>query len=146
MAERVGASVSDLIANKKLREKINPGEFVTEFVGLPTLNDIMQELAKPGRDLRKRFELFEFDKEVRSIEDLKVGIILPGIVTNITAFGAFIDVGVHQDGLVHISKISNKFIRDPGEVLRLNQKVKVKVMDVDRVRKRIGLSIKDVEE
>ncbi len=145
MAERVGASISELIANEKLREKINLGEFVTEFVGLPTLNDIMQELAKPGRDLRKRFELFEFDKEVRSIKDLKVGIILPGIVTNITAFGAFIDIGVHQDGLVHISKISNKFIRDPGEVLRLNQKVKVKVMDVDMERKRIGLSMKDVE-
>ena len=106
----------------------------------------MQELAKPGRDLRKSFELFEFDKEVRSIKDLKEGIVLPGIVTNITAFGAFIDIGVHQDGLVHISKIANKFIRDPGEVLRLNQKVKVKVMDVDMVRKRIGLSIKDVEE
>src|SRR5690606_29992992 len=113
-------------------------------VGLPTLTDILNELAKPGRDPREQLEAFEFGN-VHKIEDLRTGMILPGIVTNITAFGCFVDIGVHQDGLVHISHLANKFIKDPNEVVKVHQKVQVKVMEVDPNRKRIGLSIKEAE-
>jgi len=111
-------------------------------VGLPTLHDIMDELAKPGRDPREKFELFQFADGVEKIEDLKPGMKLPGIVTNVTAFGAFVDIGVHQDGLVHISHLADKFVRDPNEVVKVHQKVSVTVLDIDIPRKRISLSMK----
>ncbi len=146
MAGKAGCSVGDLLEKQEFREIIRPEEFVTEKVGLPTLHDIMQELAKPGRDPRSKFEMFEFAKDINSIEDLKPGMKLPGIVTNITKFGAFVDIGVHQDGLVHVSQMANRFIRDPGEVVKLNQKVMVVVVEVDHARKRIQLSMKGAED
>lgn len=142
MAARVGASVSDLMASKELRSKINIEEFVDGDCGLPTLQDIMKELDKPGLDPRAKFEVFEFDKNVTRIEDLKEGMVLPGIVTNITAFGAFVDVGVHQDGLVHISQMANRRVNDPNEVVHLHQHVQVKVLEVDLKRHRISLTLK----
>ena len=145
MAENIGCSVNDLVEKEELRKKIKLENYITENVGLPTLQDILSELSKPGRDPRKKFDFFEFDKDVHCIKDLKLGMILPGIVTNITAFGAFVDIGVHQDGLVHISQLANKFISDPNEIIKLNQKVKVKVLEIDIERKRISLSMKDVE-
>ena len=145
MAAKAGAKVAELIANAELRGTINLKEFIIAEVGLPTLNDIMLELARPGRDPRQKFDIFEFDKSVSSLEDLHEGMILPGIITNITAFGAFVDVGVHQDGLVHVSQMANKFVKDPNEVVKLNQKVMVKVMDVDIKRRRISLSIKEAQ-
>lgn len=143
MAASLGCTVADLIAKEELRSKIKPEKFVTETAGLPTINDILSELAKPGRDPREKFDLFEFDNSINTIEDLKIGMILNGIVTNITAFGAFVDIGVHQDGLVHVSQMANRFVRDPNEVVKLTQKVKVKVMEVDVARKRISLSMKE---
>ena len=144
MARDLEADVPQLIADESLRKKIRLQDYVSEKTGLPTLEDIMQELARPGRDPRQKFDVFEFDRSVNSIQDLREGMVLPGIVTNITAFGAFVDVGVHQDGLVHISQLANKFVRDPNEVVRLNQKVMVKVLQVDADRKRITLSMKEV--
>ena len=111
----------------------------------PTLKDIMQEQAKPGRDPRTHFDVFEFDKTINSINDLKVGMVVPGIITNITNFGCFVDIGVHQDGLVHISNIAHKFINNPNDEVKLNQKVLVKVMSVEIDRKRINLSMKDAK-
>ena len=134
--------VSELIGNKELIAKIDPQEFTEDHFGLETVNDILKELEKPGRDPRKSFEAFEFDKDIRSIEDLKSGMTLNGIVTNITAFGAFVDIGVHQDGLVHISQMADHYIKDPNEVVHLNQKVRVKVLQVDENRKRISLTMK----
>ncbi|HRC66860.1 MAG: RNA-binding transcriptional accessory protein [Bacteroidales bacterium] len=144
MAAKLGVSVNELIQNKELQQSINIEDFVTEKCGIPTLTDIMKELAKPGRDPRVNFDFFEFDKNVHQIEDLTVGMILPGIVTNITRFGVFVDIGVHQNGLVHISQLSKKYITDPSQVVLLNQKVKVKVLEVDIARSRISLSMKDV--
>lgn len=144
MTKDLNCTVEDLIHKDSLRESIDPKKYVTEKFGLPTLQDIMTELAKPGRDPREKFDVFEFDKNVHSINDLKEGMVLPGIITNITKFGAFVDVGVHQDGLVHISQIANKFIKDPNDEVKLNQKVKVKVLEVDIARKRISFSMKDV--
>ena len=118
-------------------------KYVTEKVGLPTLNDIMNELDKPGRDPRKSFEVFSFDDSVHEIADLRVGMKLPGIVTNVTSFGAFVDIGVHQDGLVHVSQLSNTFVSDPNTVVKVQQQVMVTVMEVDAQRKRIALSMKD---
>ncbi len=146
MAKSVKCTIPELMANAELRKQINLKDFITDTVGMPTLNDIMDELAKPGRDPRKRFDLFEFDKNVHDMKDLIPGMELPGIVTNITAFGAFVDIGVHQDGLVHISQMANRFIKNPNEVVTLNQKVTVKVVEVDSERKRIQLSMKDVEQ
>jgi uncharacterized protein len=143
MASDTGSTVPDLIAKQELRSKIDIKKYITEKVGIPTLKDIMEELAKPGRDPRSRIEVFEFAPDVFSINDLKTGMVLPGIVTNITNFGAFVDVGVKQDGLVHISQIANRFIKDPNEVVKLHQHVKVKVLEVDAARKRIQLSMKD---
>jgi uncharacterized protein len=143
MADSLGCSVDDLIEKEELRKQIKPERFVTPTAGLPTINDILQELAKPGRDPREQFDLFEFDSSINTIEDLKPGMILSGIITNITAFGAFVDIGVHQDGLVHVSQMANRFVRDPNEVVKLTQKVRVKVMDVDVARKRISLSMKE---
>lgn len=146
MARKLNCTIHDLIKDENLRKKIDLQDFITEKAGLPTLTDIIQELAKPGRDPRKKFDFFEFDKNVHDIKDLLPGMELPGIVTNITAFGAFVDIGVHQDGLVHISQMANRFISNPNEVVKLNQKVRVKVVNVDADRKRIQLSMKDVNQ
>jgi uncharacterized protein len=143
MARNLGCSVLDLMSNEKLRERIDPMQYVSEKAGLPTLNDILSELSKPGRDPREQFEVFRFAEGVEKIEDVKPGMKLPGIVTNITAFGVFVDIGVHQDGLVHISQVSNRFVKDAAEVVKVHQKVVVKVLNVDLERKRISLSMKD---
>jgi len=145
MAKQLKCTINDLMTSEELRKKLRLEEFVTDTIGLPTLTDIMQELAKPGRDPRKKFDIFEFDKNVMKIDDVIPGMILPGIVTNITAFGAFVDIGVHQDGLIHISQMTERFIKDPNEVVQLNQKVTVRVLEVDKVRKRIQLSMKNIE-
>jgi uncharacterized protein len=142
MVARMNCTVEDLVGDPGLRTKINLVDFVTDTTGMPTLNDIMDELAKPGRDPRQQFEMFEFDKNVHTIHDLHKGMRLPGIITNITNFGAFVDIGVHQDGLVHISQIADRFVKDPNDVVKLNQKVMVEVLDVDPERKRIQLSMK----
>jgi protein Tex len=143
MAKDLGVKIADLIKNKPLRQQLELKKYVTEKVGLPTLTDILKELDKPGLDPRGEAKAFSFGN-VHKIEDLKVGMVLPGIVTNITAFGAFVDVGVKQDGLVHISQMSNRFIKNPNEAVKLRQEVDVKVMEVDASRKRITLSMKDV--
>lgn len=143
MARDLGCTVMDLMADEKLREKIDLRQYVSEKVGLPTLNDILSELSKPGRDPRENYEAFRFAEGVEKIEDVKPGMKLPGIVTNITAFGVFVDIGVHQDGLVHISQVSNRFVKDPAEVVKVHQKVLVTVLDVDLERSRISLSMKD---
>ena len=144
MAKKMGCTIKDLMNSEALRKQLKLEEFVTDTIGLPTLTDIIQELAKPGRDPRKKFDVFEFDKNVMKIDDVIPGMILPGIVTNITAFGAFVDIGVHQDGLVHVSQMTERFIKDPNEVVQLNQKVTVRVLEVDKARKRIQLSMKNV--
>ena len=146
MATNAGCSVADLMRDDSLRRKIRLENYVTDTIGLPTLTDIMQELAKPGRDPRKQFEVFSFAEGVKEMKDLQPGMRLPGIVTNVTAFGAFVDVGVHQDGLVHISQLSDHFVKDPAEVVKVHQKVMVTVMAVDLTKKRISLSMKDPEK
>jgi uncharacterized protein len=142
MAKDAGCTVKDLMSSAELRKQLDLTKYVTDKVGLPTLNDILIELEKPGRDPRESFEVFSFTEGVNSIGDLKIGMKLPGIVTNVTAFGAFVDVGVHQDGLVHISHLGDKFIKDPNEAVTVAQKVNVTVVEVDVARKRIGLSMK----
>ncbi len=144
MASDLGTTVQQLMDDKALREKIDINRYVSADCGLPTLQDIMKELDKPGLDPRAKFEIFEFDKNVTRIEDVKEGMELPGIVTNITAFGAFVDIGVHQDGLVHISQLANRRVNDPSEVVHLHQHVRVRVLDVDLRRRRISLSMKGV--
>ena len=145
MAASVGADVASLMKDKDLRAKINLDQFVTADCGLPTLQDIMKELEKPGLDPRAKFEVFEFDKNVTRIEDVKEGMVLPGIVTNITAFGAFVDIGVHQDGLIHVSQMANRRVNDPAEVVHLHQHLKVKVLEVDLRRRRISLTLRGIE-
>ena len=145
MAASVGADVQTLMKDKELRSKIALADFVTADCGMPTLQDIMKELEKPGLDPRAKFEVFEFDKNVTRIEDVKEGMVLPGIVTNITAFGAFVDIGVHQDGLVHVSQMANRRVNDPSEVVHLHQHLKVKVLEVDLRRHRISLTLKGIE-
>jgi uncharacterized protein len=142
MAKDLNCSVSDLMRDAALRQKIQLPKYVTEAVGLPTLNDILGELAKPGRDPRQKFEVFSFQSGVEKMEDLKPGMKLPGIVTNVTAFGAFVDIGVHQDGLIHVSQLSDRFVSNPAEVVKVSQKVTVTVTEVDLPRKRIALSMK----
>ena len=142
MAARLKCTIPDLLGPSGLREQIVAEEYTDDRTGLPTIRDILQELAKPGRDPRKKFEIFEFDKNVHTLHDLKKGMRLPGIITNITNFGAFVDIGVHQDGLVHISQLADKYVRDPNDVVRLNQKVMVEVLEVDLDRKRIQLTMK----
>ena len=142
MATDMGVKLDELINNTELRARVNIKQYVTESIGLPTLQDIMEELSKPGRDPRETFEVFNFQEGVNSLKDLKVGMKLPGIITNITNFGAFVDIGVHQDGLVHLSHLADRYITDPNEVVTVNQKVEVTVMEVDIPRKRIGLSMK----
>ena len=142
MAKDLGCSVIDLMRDEALRAKIQLDRYVTDKVGLPTLRDIMAELAKPGRDPRESFEAFSFAEGVNKLEDLHPGMKLPGIVTNVTAFGAFVDIGVHQDGLVHVSQVADRFVKDPGEVLKVQQRVQVTVLEVDLARKRISLSMR----
>jgi uncharacterized protein len=142
MAKDLNCAVNDLLRDAGLRQKIQLPKYVTETVGLPTLNDILGELAKPGRDPRQKFEVFSFQSGVEKMEDLKPGMKLPGIVTNVTAFGAFVDIGVHQDGLVHVSQLSDRFVSNPAEVVKVSQRVTVTVTEVDLPRKRIALSMK----
>ncbi len=142
MAADIGCSVGELLRDSSKRGKIDAKRYVSAEIGLPTLQDILAELAKPGRDPRQQFEAFSFSDEVNKVEDLKPGMKLPGVVTNVTAFGAFVDVGVHQDGLVHISQISDEFVKDPASVLKVGQRVRATVMEVDLQRKRIALSLK----
>jgi len=143
MAADAGCSVAEMMKDKSLRMKVHLQNYVSKTVGLPTLNDIMQELSKPGRDPRKQFEIFSFADGVNKIEDIEVGMRLPGIVTNVTNFGAFVDIGVHQDGLVHISQLADRYVRDPGDIVKVQQKVTVTVLDVDLAKKRISLSMKE---
>jgi len=143
MAKDLSTDISHIIQQPQIQKKIDLKRYVTDQVGLPTLNDILAELAKPGRDPRKQFEFFSFDERVNAIEDLEEGMILPGIVTNITDFGAFVDIGVHQDGLVHLSQLANRFVKHPNEVVKVHQKVQVKVLSVEVDRKRIALSMKE---
>jgi len=145
MAKDLKCSVKDLMTDDKLRKSIPLQKYISDDAGLPTLNDIMAELAKPGRDPREQFEAFSFTEGVNAITDLKIGMKLPGIVTNITNFGAFVDIGVHQDGLVHLSQITNRFIKDANEILKVQQRVEVTVTEVDVNRKRISLSMKENE-
>jgi len=142
MAKDLGVRVADIMTHPDIRKKIDISQYVTESVGIPTLNDILEELAKPGRDPREKFEEFSFADGIEKIEDLRPGMKLPGIVTNITAFGAFVDMGVHQDGLVHISQMSDRFVKNPAEVVKVQQKVSVTVLEVDLARNRISLSMK----
>lgn len=142
MAADISCSIKELMSSKELRGQLDLKKYISEKAGLPTLQDILAELEKPGRDPRQKFEAFSFTEGVNTIADLKSGMKLPGIVTNVTAFGAFVDVGVHQDGLVHISHLSDKFVKDPAEVVTVQQKVEVTVLEVDVNRKRISLSMK----
>jgi protein Tex len=142
MISDLDCSVENLLKDASLRKRIDLKKYISDSVGLPTLNDIISEIEKPGRDPREKFEAFAFASDVSGIQDLRIGMSLPGIVTNITAFGAFVDIGVHQDGLVHISQMADRFIKDPNEVVKLQQKVNVTVIDIDIPRKRIQLSMK----
>lgn len=142
MAKDLKTTVKDLIENKELKKSLDLNKYITDSVGLPTLNDIIEELDKPGRDPRKGIKVFEFDPNIRTIEDLREGMVLPGIVTNITNFGCFVDVGIKENGLVHISELADKFVSDPTEVVSLHQHVEVKVLSVDLGRKRVQLSMK----
>ena len=141
-ANDLGCTVHDLMTSGELRKKLDLKKYVTDTIGLPTLTDILSELEKPGRDPREKFEVFAFEEGVHEIKDLKVGMVLPGLVTNVTNFGAFVDIGVHQDGLVHISHLADRFIKDPNLAVAVQQKVKVTVVEVDVARKRIALSMK----
>jgi len=142
MAKDLNATVADLVKKPDLRKQIRPEKYVSETVGLPTLRDILAELEKPGRDPREQLAVFEYDERIRKVEDLQPGMILPGVVTNVTAFGAFVDIGVKQDGLVHISQLANQYVSDPHQVVKVFQKVRVKVVEVDLQRKRIALTMK----
>ena len=145
IAKQCKLTIDELVGNEEVLKSINPQDFVNDKVGLFTIKDIINELSKVGRDPRKKFDFFEFDSSVHKVGDLHEGMVLPGIVTNITAFGAFVDVGVHQDGLVHISEMANQFISDPNDVVKLNQKVMIKVVGIDLKRKRLQFSMKQVE-
>lgn len=142
MAKDLNCTVADLIKDKELRSKINLKKYVTDTVGLPTLTDILQELDKPGRDPRQKIQIFEFDKNVRTLDDLQEGMELPGIVTNITNFGCFVDIGIKENGLVHVSQLADRFVSNPADVVRIHQHVRVKVMSIDHERKRIQLTMK----
>ncbi len=146
MAADMGCTVNDLMKNSSLRQKIDISRYVTDSVGLPTLKDILEELAKPGRDPREQFEMVEFASGIEKPEDLRSGMKLSGIVTNVTAFGAFVDIGVHQDGLVHVSELADHFVKNPGTVVKVGQKVQVTVLDVDLERRRIALSMKSAPD
>ena len=145
MAKDLGCTVAELIANKELRGRIDLKQYITSTVGLPTLNDIMQELDKPGRDPRETAKVFEFDRSIRTLDDLREGMILPGIVGNITNFGAFIDLGIKENGLIHLSQMADRYISDPSEVVSIHQHITVKVLSIDKERKRIQLTLKGIE-
>ena len=145
MAKDLKCKVKDLMSDEKIRKQIKLQSYINETIGLPTLTDILNELAKPGLDPREKFESFSFTEGINAISDLKVGMKLPGIITNITNFGAFVDIGVHQDGLIHLSQLSNRFIKDPNQVVKVNQQVEVTITEVDTNRKRIALSMKNEE-
>jgi uncharacterized protein len=142
MAKDLGCNVNDLIKDANLRKQIDLKRYITDEVGMPTLTDIMNELEKPGRDPREQKEVFHFDENVHTIDDLQPGMELPGIVTNIASFGAFVDIGVHKDGLVHISQMANRRLTSPNEVVSLHQHVRVRVVEIDRQRQRIQLSMR----
>ena len=144
MAKDLGCSVAELIADKELKKRLDIERYITEKVGLPTLRDILQELDKPGRDPRQAIQVFAFDPNVKSIEDVRAGQILPGIVTNITNFGCFVDIGIKENGLVHISELADRFVSDPTQVVSIHQHVRVKVLSVDLARKRVQLSMKGI--
>lgn len=146
MAKDLGCNVAELIADKELRMKINPERYISPTVGMLTLKDILQELEKPGRDPRKPIEVFEFDRHVHTINDLREGMELPGIVNNITNFGAFIDIGIKENGLIHLSQLAERFISDPNEVVSIHQTLRVKVLSIDMDRKRIQLTLKGVQQ
>jgi uncharacterized protein len=143
MAKDLSCAVTDLLRNEQLRKRIDLKQYANDQVGLPTLNDIVTELAKPGRDPREQFEVVRFAEGIEKIEDVKPGMKLPGIVTNVTAFGAFVDIGVHQDGLIHVSQLADRFVKDPNEVVKVQQKETETVLDVDLARKRISLSMRE---
>ncbi len=142
MAKSYGIKINELINNKEILNKIEPEKFITEQFGIPTISDIIKELKNPGRDPRKDFEVFEFDENIKEFDDIEEGMILKGVITNVTNFGAFVDIGVHQDGLIHISELSHNFIKSPEEVVSVGEKVQVKAISIDKELKRIGLSIK----
>jgi uncharacterized protein len=143
MSKDLGATPAQLIQQPELRRKIDRKKYISEKIGEFTIGDILKELEKPGRDPRAPIEEFRFDETIKAIEDVKPGMVVPGIITNITNFGVFVDIGVKQDGLVHISQLSNTYVSDPNQVVKLNQKVTVTVTEVDVARKRISLSMKD---
>ena len=144
MAKDLNCSIEDLIQNKELKKKLNLKKYITDKVGMPTLLDIIEELDKPGRDPRKQIEVFEFDKNVRTIDDLREGMVLPGIINNITNFGCFVDIGIKENGLVHLSNLADRFINNANDVVSIHQHVKVKVLSIDKERKRIQLSMKGI--
>jgi len=146
MAKDINVSIQDLMKDDQVRKRVDLKKYISDEVGLPTLNDIMAELAKPGLDPREKFEAFSFTEGVNKVSDLKIGMKLPGIVTNITNFGAFVDIGVHQDGLVHLSQLANHFVSDPHEVVKVQQQVTVTVTEVDEKRNRISLTMKTEEK
>ncbi|NLA75480.1 MAG: S1 RNA-binding domain-containing protein, partial [Deltaproteobacteria bacterium] len=143
MAADMDCSIAELMDKEDIRKKVDLARYVNDTVGMPTLTDIMDELKKPGRDPRKQFEQFRFTDGVKRIGDVKPGMRLPGVITNVTAFGAFVDIGVHQDGLVHVSHLADHFVKEPHSVAKVNQKVKVTVLEVDLARNRISLSMKE---
>jgi uncharacterized protein len=142
MAESVGRPVADLLGNEDVLQTIAPEAFVSDTVGLPTLTDILSELRAPGQDPRPPFRVATFKEGLDDLADLKPGMILEGVVTNVATFGAFVDIGVHQDGLVHVSQLADRFVKEPSEVVKVHQRVRVTVLEVDLARKRIGLSMK----
>lgn len=142
MASDLACSLDDLVKRDALRQQIDCNRYVTDAIGLPTLNDILEELNKPGRDTREQFEAFSFTEGINTIRDLKPGLKLPGIVTNITAFGAFVDIGVHQDGLVHISQLADRYVKNPADIVQVEQKITVTVVEIDLERNRIALSMR----
>ncbi|HNZ71097.1 MAG TPA: helix-hairpin-helix domain-containing protein, partial [Prolixibacteraceae bacterium] len=145
IATDLGCNVKTLIGNEELIRKIDVRKYVTASIGEPTLNDIVKELSKPGLDPREKISAFEFDENLKTMEDLKIGMTVPGIITNITRFGAFVDIGIKENGLVHISEMTDKYIDDPSKVVKLNQHVRVKIIDLDMVRKRIQLSLRQAD-
>jgi protein Tex len=143
MAKDLGCTIPELIADSEKRNSIDLKKYITDEIGLPTLQDILHELTKPGLDPRSKIKIFEFAKGITKPEHLQLGMRVPGIVTNITKFGAFVDIGVKQDGLIHLSNLANRFVSDASEIVKLNQQVQVKIIDLDLPRKRIGLSLKE---
>ena len=142
MAKELGMDLKAVVGNDSISSKLDPKDFVDDTFGLPTIEDIISELAKPGRDPRSEFRVVKFNDQVNSIDDLKPGMVLEGVITNVTHFGAFVDLGVHQDGLIHISQLSDEFVSDPNAVVSVGDVVKVKVMEVDVARKRISVTRK----